>query len=185
MHTRDRIALETLVVGPGECEIATDGRLVTRRLQSCVVVAAHIPRLGLAAMLRISLPDSAMDPVLASREPCLFADTGVPVLLERIAQYGGKPEEARVWAMGAAPAGAGALSSVAKQNELAVQQAIAKARLTLAGEDFGGNSSRSVWLESLGGRLIVSAEYRDPGQKKASVVKSEAAAIAGSQRLLG
>ena len=185
MHTRDRIALETLVVGPGECEVATEGRLVTRRVQSCVVIAAHIPRLGLAAMLRISLPDSAMDPVLASREPCLFADTGVPVLLERIAQYGGKREEALVWAMGAAPAGAGALSSVAKQNEVAVQQAIAKAGLTLAGKDFGGNVSRSVWLESLGGRLIVSAEYRDSDQRKAAATKPEAAAVAGSQRLWG
>lgn len=184
MHTRERIALETLVVGPGECEVATEGRLITRRLQSCVVVATHIPRLGLAAMLRISLPDSAMDPVLASREPCLFADTGVPVLLERIAQYGGNREEALVWAMGAAPAGAGALSSMAKQNELAVRQAIAKACLTLAGVDFGGKASRSVWLESLGGRLIVSAEYRDSGQRKAAV-KPEAAALAGSQRLLG
>lgn len=172
MHTRDRMELETLVVGPGECEIATEGRLVTRRLQSCVAVAAHIPRLGFAAMLRISLPDSAMDPVLASREPCLFADAGIPVLLERIAQYGGKKEEAQVWAIGAATVGAGALTSVVKQNELAVRKAIAKAGLVLAGEDFGGKASRSVWLESLGGRLIVSAEYADAGQRKAMVVKT-------------
>src|SRR5579884_246287 len=173
MHTRDRIALETLVVGPGECEIATEGRLVTRRLESCVAIAAHIPRLGLAAMLRISLPDSAMDPSLASREPCLFADAGVPVLLERIAQYGGKKEEALVWAIGAATVGAGALTSVVKQNEQAVRQAIAKAGLRLAGEDFGGSASRSVWLESIGGRLIVSAEYQDLGQRRAAALKPE------------
>lgn len=172
MHTRNRMELEALV-GPGECAIATEGRLITRRLQSCVALAAHIPRLGLAAMLRISLPDSAMDPALASREPCLFADAGIPVLLERIAQYGGKKEEALVWGIGAATVGAGALTSVVKRNELAVRQALAKAGLVLAGEDFGGKASRSVWLESIGGRLIVSAEYADPGQRKAAPARPE------------
>jgi chemotaxis protein CheD len=152
-----------IIVGPGECQFASEQRLVTFQLQSCIVLAIHVPGLKLAAMLRFALPDSAMDPAVAKREPWLFADTGIPLILQRLRELGATNRQISIRAVGAANVpGSGPLASVAKQNEVAMRRILWKEGILLDGEDIGGSLPRSVWLETRTGMLLVRTGHEFP-----------------------
>jgi chemotaxis protein CheD len=145
-----------IVVGPGEYQFASGERLVTFQLQSCIALAMRVPRLRMAAMLRFALPDSAMDPDLAEREPWLFADTGIPLALRYLRELGASDREISIHAVGAAAVpGSGTLASVAKTNELAMRRILWKEGLLLDGDDIGGSLPRSVWFETRTGTVMV------------------------------
>ncbi len=152
--------MSSLVIGIGECRASNDpgASLVTYALGSCVGLAVFDPLTSVGGLLHILLPDSAMDPAKAGRNPCLFADTGLPLLLDRCRVLGAASSRLRLWlAGGSAVMDDRGVFNIGKRNQLAMRKALWKAGLMVHAEDVGGNGSRTVRLELATGTFWIRA----------------------------
>ena len=150
--------MNTLIVGIGQCEVSRDlnTALIAYALGSCVGLAVFDPAASVGGLLHVLLPEANLDPGKAARQPCLFADTGLPVLLDRCAKLGAVQSRLRVWiAGGSAVMDSRGVFNIGKRNELAVRKALWKAGLMVYGEDIGGGHSRTVRLDLSQGTLWV------------------------------
>lgn len=149
-----------VVVGIADCHASSDAAatIVTYALGSCVGLAVFDPVASVGGLLHVLLPESSMDAEKAAKNPCMFADTGVPELLGRCAGIGGARTRMRVWlAGGSAVMDDRGVFNIGKRNQLAMRKALWKAGLMVHGEDLGGASSRTVRLELARGTFWVRA----------------------------
>jgi chemotaxis protein CheD len=149
----------------GDCAVGNvPGQvLVTFALGSCIGLAAYDPGVGVGGLLHYMLPDSTIDPARASANPCMFADTGIPLLLDRLYQRGASKRRLILHAVGAArmldPQG---VFEIGKRNHLAARKILWKLGVLLHGEAVGGEESRTLRLEIGTGRLW----YQQGGSQK-------------------
>lgn len=148
--------MDELVVKIADCGV-TDVPglvLVTFALGSCIGLAAHDPAARVGGLLHFMLPDSTIDPSRAQTNPYMFADTGIPLLLTRLAQRGAVGRRLVLHAVGGArmldPQG---VFEIGKRNYQAARRILWKAGLMLRGEAVGGEESRTLRLEIGSGRL--------------------------------
>jgi len=167
--------MTAIVVGISDCKASKDrdSALVTYALGSCVGVGVFDPAATVGGLLHILLPDSIMDAEKASKNPCMFADTGVTQLLSRCTEMGAAKSRLRVWlAGGSAVMDDRGVFNIGKRNQLAVRKALWKAGLLTLSEDLGGQGSRTVRLELQTGTFWVRAAGSDQELKaNASVAK--------------
>lgn len=148
--------MRTLVVGVGDCAVSNDPEcvLVTHALGSCIGLLIHDPVARVGGLLHYMLPDSGIDAGKASRNPYMFADTGIPRLFHQCYELGAEKGRLIVRAAGAAqvmdPTG---VFSIGKRNHQALRRILWKAGVLLQGEETGGFSSRTVRLEIATGRM--------------------------------
>lgn len=142
-------AAADIIVAADECRFTTDAdcRLISRDLNSSVAVAVHAPKIGLAALLRFSQPDSAQ---AAEGNPWVCADTAIPLFFDAIREMGAAHRDLSVYAAGGAFA-----TAEGKANVLALRRLLWREGILLKGSDTGGSVSRSLWLEAGSGRIIV------------------------------
>jgi chemotaxis protein CheD len=148
--------MSALVVGISDCKVSQDAEsiLVTYALGSCIAVTMYDPVAKVAGMLHYMLPESAIDAAKAQQNPFMFADTGIPKLLDGVKAGGGQPRRMVVRLMG----GAQVLDSqgvfqIGKRNYLAARKILWKAGILIAAEVVGGEISRTVRLEVGTGRM--------------------------------
>jgi chemotaxis protein CheD len=147
-----------LVAGIGECVVSDDpgATLVTYALGSCIAVAIFDPVLRVGGLLHYMLPDSALDLEKARRRPCMFADTGIPLLFQRAYQLGAVRSRLEVAVLGGAQVmDASETFNIGKRNHLALRKIFWKAGILVRAEDVGGTQSRTVRLEMESGRIAV------------------------------
>ncbi len=77
--------------------------LVTYALGSCIAVALYDPVAKAGGLLHYMLPESAIDAAKAAANPFMFADTGIPRLIEVLRAAGGEPKRMVVRLAGGAP----------------------------------------------------------------------------------
>jgi len=128
--------------------------LATYALGSCIGLMVHDPGLSIGGMLHFMLPDSSIDPERRRDNPYMFADTGIPMLLDRVCGLGASKRRLVVHAVG----GAHMMDhecgfEIGKRNYLAARRILWKAGVLLHGEAVGGTSSRTVKLEIGSGKL--------------------------------
>ena len=156
--------MRSVVIGIGDCQASSDpdATLVTYALGSCVGLALFDPQTRVGGLLHILLPEASLDAEKAKRNPCLFADSGLPVLLDRCRQLGAVLARLRVWlAGGSAVMDDRGIFNIGKRNQLAMRKALWKAGLMIHGEDLGGNGSRTVRLEPRDGNIL-SLHFKRP-----------------------
>ena len=150
--------MRALVVGISDCKIGwdPDDLLVTYALGSCVAVTVHDPLAKVGGMLHYMLPDSSLDAAKAQQNPFMFADTGIPRLVEAVRAKGGQTARLIVRMAGGAQVvdGQGAFQ-IGKRNYLAARRILWKAGLLIAGEAVGGEVSRTTRLEIATGRMWI------------------------------
>jgi chemotaxis protein CheD len=105
-------------------------------------------------LLHYMLPDSSIDPPRGRENPFMFADTGIPLLIERVCARGAS----RLGLVAHAAGGASimdpnAVFDLGKRNQLAMRKLLWKTGILLRGEAVGGGNSRTVKLEIGTGRL--------------------------------
>jgi chemotaxis protein CheD len=105
-------------------------------------------------LLHFMLPDSSIDPEGGRENPCKFADTGIPLLLDRLYRRGACKRRLTVAAAG----GAQMLDprnffDIGRRNYQAMRKLLWKAGLLLHAEEIGGDRSRTVRLEIGSGRF--------------------------------
>jgi chemotaxis protein CheD len=146
--------LKTVGVGAGMVSNNTSETLVTYALGSCVAVAVYDAVARVGGLLHFMLPDSSLDPDKASRQPSMFADTGIPLLLERVQKIGAQTSRLRVGlAGGARMIDDNGVFAIGLRNYQAAKERLRDAGLSVDSEDVGGSVSRSVSLELATGRF--------------------------------
>jgi chemotaxis protein CheD len=151
------------VVGIGDFKVSNNSAdvLVTHALGSCIAVLIYDPVARVAGLLHFMLPESNLDCEKARKLPCLFADTGIPLLLQSACQLGALTSRLVVVAAGGAhmldPAGT---FNVGQRNLLAMRDLFGNAGIAIHKEEIGGTSSRSVSIAVASGRV----RLRMPGK---------------------
>ena len=146
-----------ITVGIGGLEVSRDpdALLVTHGLGSCIAVIVHDAARAVGGLLHFQLPSSELAPDRAREEPGTFADTGIPLLLERMWAHGARRPDVVLKAAGGGSFHPGTTLDVGQRNERVLRELLAAAGLPLAAEDLGGSRSRSVRLEVGSGRVTL------------------------------
>jgi chemotaxis protein CheD len=148
--------MEQIVVGMSDCRVgdAPGQVLATYALGSCIGLAVHDPEAGVGGLLHFMLPDSAIDPSGGRENPCKFADTGIPLLIEQVCRRGASKRRLVVAAAGAAQMlDPRSFFDIGRRNYQAMRKLLWKAGLLLQAEAIGGDRSRTVRLEIGSGRF--------------------------------
>lgn len=141
--------MKLVTVGIGELEVIEDRDtvLITHGLGSCIAVVAYDPRRKIGGMLHFQLPSSALSPDRAAGSPGTFADTGIPLLFEKMYALGSRKTDIMVKV-----AGGGNFHDdngtfdIGRRNQTMVRKIFWKAQVLVTAEDVGGCRSRTVRL---------------------------------------
>ena len=141
--------MNLLTVGIGGLEVSGDKGtvLITHGLGSCIAIVVFDPKRKVGGMLHFQLPTSTLSPVRAVESPGTFADTGIPLLFERMYALGSKKGDIVVKA-----AGGGNFHNdngtfdIGKRNHTMMRKIFWKAQVLVTAEDVGGSKSRTARL---------------------------------------
>jgi chemotaxis protein CheD len=148
--------MEQIVIGMADCKVA-EGHgqmLTTYALGSCIGLSVHDPAAAVGGLLHFMLPDSAIDPARAKQNPFMFADTGIPLLIEQLRGRGAMPRRLVAHAAGGAQMmDREGVFEIGKRNYLAMRKLLWKSGVMLRGESVGGMQSRTMRFEIGSGRV--------------------------------
>jgi chemotaxis protein CheD len=148
----------TVVVGVSDAKASgkPDDVLVTHALGSCIGVALHDPRAGVAGLLHYQLPSSLADPTRAQEKPLMYADTGMKWLLDRMTRLGAEQRRMRVrLAGGANMLNDSGLFDIGRRNYAAIRKILWQCGMFIDAEIIGGKAPRTLELNVADGTLSV------------------------------
>jgi chemotaxis protein CheD len=148
--------VEQIVVQIADCRVAdVPGQvLATYALGSCIGLAVHDPEANVGGLLHFMLPDSGIDPARGRENPFMFADTGIPLLLEEVCRKGASKHRLMVHAAGGAQMmDRENVFEIGKRNYLAMRRVLWKKGMLVHAEAIGGVNSRTVRLQIGSGRV--------------------------------
>lgn len=139
-----------MVVGVADLKVSNQPTdvLVTHALGSCIGVAIYDPVVKVGGILHFMLPDSSLDRAKAQEQPCMFADTGLPLLFKECYRLGAVKSRLLVKVAG----GSQVLSSkecfqIGRRNYAALRKIFLKNNVLITSEDVGGTKARTLYLE--------------------------------------
>jgi chemotaxis protein CheD len=141
---------QRVVVGVGDMAVSNNASvtLSTYALGSCVGVIAYDPGLHAGGILHLMLPDSTISPDKATKQPAMFADTGLPLLIHGMSGIRAERTRTRIFLAGGASVLNGADPfKIGERNTLAAQKFLKTCGFTIVGQDVGGSVNRTVHLE--------------------------------------
>jgi chemotaxis protein CheD len=132
--------------------------LVTYALGSCIALILYDPKRKTGGMIHYMLPQSKTDPEKAKSTPGMFADTGIPLLFDKMAALGSLPTDliAKVAGGGKFFASTSTLD-IGKRNYTIVRKMLWKKNIMIQAEDVGGKKSRTTRLFLSSGKVTVSS----------------------------
>lgn len=141
--------MHLVTIGIGGLEVSADqgAVLITHGLGSCIAVIAYDPRRKLGGMLHFQLPSSSLSAERSAESPGTFADTGIPLLFERMYGLGSRKADIVVKA-----AGGGNFHDdngtfdIGRRNHTMMRKIFWKAQVLVTAEDVGGSKSRTARL---------------------------------------
>lgn len=150
-------------VGIGEMVVSTEATdiLIAPNLGSCLGLGVYNPVTHICGMIHCLLPLSKSDPGKAAQNPCLYVDTGVPLLLEQILKGGGDKKQLKLFAAGCASINdTQNYFEIGKKNHTVLKKILWKNNLLLQSEHTGEGVSRTLSIEVGSGkaRLKVGGE---------------------------
>jgi len=148
--------LDQIIVGMADCRVSkTAGQVLSAyALGSCIGLSVYDPRAMVGGLLHYMLPDSAIDAGRSCIRPFMFADTGIPKLLDEVCGQGALRRRLVAHAVGGAQMINDSMTfDIGKRNCLALRKVLWKFGVLLAGEVLGGGSSRTMRLEIGSGRV--------------------------------
>jgi chemotaxis protein CheD len=147
-----------IYVGAAECRVSSDPRdiLLTHALGSCIALVLYDPVVKVAGLLHFMLPDSGIDIAKATGQPSMYADTGIPLLLQHAAMLGATSSRLVFMAAG----GASMLEpnesfQVGQRNHRALAGIFRSAGINLKSQDLGGSRSRTLRIDVARGRVRI------------------------------
>ncbi len=148
--------LTRITVGISEYRVTQDPHayLITHSLGPCIGLIVYDPHIRAAGLLHLQLPESRGHEQRARETPAMFADTGIPQMLERLYALGAQKRRLEVSMFG----GASMLTDdeifkIGIKNTRAAKKLLWQHCLMVKHEDTGGDSSRTVGIEVGTGRI--------------------------------
>lgn len=133
-----------------------DDVLVTYSLGSCLGLAIYDPVAKVGGMIHCMMPLSSLAIDKAAMEPCMFVDTGVPLLLDAVFKMGLRKSQALVRIAGAATLmGRSEMFRIGERNCAVLRKIMWKNGIFITAEDVGGTVSRTIRMEMRTGRFLV------------------------------
>jgi chemotaxis protein CheD len=122
--------------------------LVTYSLGSCIGISLYDQALRAGSLLHYQLPASSLDPERAKRNPFMFADTGIAILVDKLAKLGANVKRLKVKVAGGASMQTGPQGfDIGKRNYLAIRKILWQYGMFIDAEDVGGVSPRNMYLD--------------------------------------
>lgn len=152
-------------VGIAEMHVSQDPGLViaTYALGSCVGLSLYDSQARVGGLIHCMLPLSRIDPAKAERNPLMYVDTGVTVLLQALFDLGAqrKSLSAKV-AGGSKIMDANGVFNIGERNYTVLRKVLWKNDILVSGEDVGGSIPRTMYLHMDSGKTIL----KSGGQEK-------------------
>ena|ERR1051325_5220751 len=155
-----------VIVGIAEMAVSNNQSvtLSTYSLGSCLGIAIYDPVVKAGGLLHLMLPDSAIDPVKAAKQPAMFVDSGVPALFR--ATYQLRAEKHRMIisvAGGAQILDNSGFFDIGRRNYEALARLLDAHALRIHAEHVGGLVNRTMYLCLATGevRLRISGQSQD------------------------
>jgi chemotaxis protein CheD len=151
------LAGRKVLIGLGNlhCSAEAGQLLIARPLGSTAALAVYEPNTGVGGLIHWMLPDSSLVPG-EGRNPLLFADQAVPLLMAELSKLGvGRKARLRAALAGAASLPEGGEYDVGKRNQEMAHKLIRKLRLSVVQEETGGVVVRDLGLEIGSGEFFI------------------------------
>jgi chemotaxis protein CheD len=162
--TTPRRPTRDILVGISAMAISNDpdSVLVTHDLGSCIAVGVHDPVVRIGGLLHFMLPLSAERAPQSVFRPETYADTGVPLLFERMYALGAVKGRIRVVIAGGGVIGRSASVAagvpIGARNHLVLRKMFWQNQVIIAAEDIGGTEARSVRVDVGTGVVTVNTQ---------------------------
>ena len=145
-------------VGIADLNLVFDpGIIMTIGLGSCIGIALYDNKLKVAGLSHIMLPDSTQFKNVTN--PMKFADSAIPILIDRMEKQGCKKQNIIAKIAGGASmfnfSDKSIISDIGKRNSEAVKKSLNEIGIPIVAEDTGGNKGRTMILESSNGKVIL------------------------------
>lgn len=133
-----------------------DDIIITYSLGSCIGMAVYDPVAKVGGMIHYMLPASKIAPAKAEANPAMFADTGVPMLLNYLLQSGAQKSRMLIKVAGGAQLmDDNKVFNIGERNFLMLRKLLWANNLLLKGQHVGGAVARTLKLEIATGRVTV------------------------------
>ncbi len=145
-----------IIVGVSDMKVSNEAEstIVTYSLGSCIGVAIYDPVARVGGLLHFMLPESSLDSAKAQKNPCMFADTGIPHLFKSAYQLGAKKQRLKVIVAGGSQVlDQKGFFNIGKRNYMALKKIFFKNNVLIDYENVGGNSNRTVKLTMKDGSI--------------------------------
>lgn len=153
------------VIGVADMKLSTckGDVLVTHGLGSCLGVTLHDPVAAVGGMLHVMLPQAEVNPDKARECPCMFVDTGLPLLFRMVEQAGAVRSRCRLKVAGGANVNgaAGDHFAIGRRNIVMLKRMLWKNNILIEAEDTGGQQARTLYLEIGSGRTWMNVAGAD------------------------
>lgn len=146
------------MVGVADLKVSNQANhvLVTHALGSCLGVAIYDPIARVGGLLHYMLPESSLDPGRALENPCMFADTGIPLLFHQCYSLGAQKHRLKVKVAGGSQVlGGQEHFQIGRRNYAALRRILFRNNVLIDREDVGGCQARTLFLEIASGRVWV------------------------------
>ncbi len=147
-----------MVVGISEMQLSNrpEEVLITYSLGSCIGVAIYDPVVRVAGLIHCMLPLSRIDPEKAKVQPCMFVDTGIPLLFAEAYRLGAEKGRIIVKAAGCSSLlDEKGLFKIGERNYTVLRKILWKNDVLIETQDIGGNVSRTMSVEVATGRVVI------------------------------
>ena len=153
--------MNQITVDIADLKVSADpeGIIITHALGSCIAVMLYDPKKKIGGMIHYMLPLSKTNPEKAKLKPAMFADTGVPLLFEKMYAKGSKKSDIIVKVAGGAKVyDDKGMFDIGKRNYTILRKLFWKNKVMIEAEDVGGSISRTVRLFIADGKVSISSQ---------------------------
>lgn len=150
-----------LVVGVSDAKTSNqkDDVITTHALGSCIGVALHDAVAGAGGLLHFQLPTSTLDGDRAREKPLMFADTGMNLLLNKLATLGADKRRMKVrLAGGARILNDHGLFDIGRRNHAAIRKILWTHGMFIDHEMVGGTKPITMQLHVGNGALVLKCD---------------------------
>lgn len=155
-----------VIVGIADLAVANSPSVIltTYSLGSCLGVAMYDPIVRVGGLLHAMLPNSAIDTVKGARQPGMFLDTGIAMMLSALKDLKAEKRRLKTYVVGGAQImDSSGFFNIGKRNYQALLEIFGREGLRIDAEQVGGLVNRTMHLNIASGgvSLKVSGQAKD------------------------
>ena len=130
--------------------------LITYSLGSCLGLTVYDPENKIGGLIHCLLPLAQTDQEKSKKNPMMFVETGVPLLLQKMLALGAKKNNLIIKAAGCGKAlNSGEQFNIGQRNFTVLRKILWKNNLLIKSKDVGGSKARTMTLEIETGDTII------------------------------